>query len=646
MKWIVRGAVALLLAVVVLIGLAWTIPKERIARIAADRIEAATGRAVTIGGPVSATLWPRLGVRAEGIALANAAWSEAGPMLAAAAFEVGLSPAILLGGDLRIDSLAVEGARLVLERRTDGTGNWTFDVADAGDTSGGGTEPGSAMKGLAVGAATLADTEIVLIDHATARRIELRDVNLETGFAGPDMPVELAGTARIGERPVRFDARVDALAPLLDGGPTGLSAVLEGDATSLSFEGRLGLDPLSLAGAAEIASSDGFALFGSLGVTPPALPPGLGAARVDVAAAVTLAPEGTIHLRDIVAELDGNRITGRLDLDPAGERPRLAGALAADALAFPGAKAGGADSGEDDEGRSAEPIDASGLFALDAELTVETGTVAYGDVRIDALSAALALENGRAVLRLDPLRAYGGAVTGRVVLNGRGELSGRAVLDIAGLQLQPLLTDLAGQDRLSATADASIDLSSSGESVLALMAGLEGETSVRLGPGTFAGLDIAGMVRTRDLGYRGEGQRTVFDALSASFDVAQGVARGDDLTLDAPYLSATGAGAIDLGRQSLDYRLIPTLRAEDDGEGLSVPLLIDGPWHDPRVRPDLEYVARQRIEAVGDRAEDRVREKLAEELDLAPERLDSREAIEDAIRERVGDRLRGLLGDR
>ena len=657
MKWIVRGVIALLLLAVVLVGAVWLIPTERIARLATDRIEAATGRALTIEGPVSATLWPRLGVRAEGITLANADWSEAGPMLLAEAFEIGMSPGILLGGDVRIDSLTVDGARLVLERRANGSGNWIFDTGpddtapDDDGTAGPGTGSDVSMTDLAVDDAVLMDSEIVWIDHATDRRIDLRDVNLQTAFAGIDAPVELSGSAALGEHPVRLDARLEAPASLLDGALTAVTVLLDTEATSLDFDGKLGIDPVSLEGVATIASSDGFAPLEALGVAPPALPPGLGAAQVDVAASVTLTPEGTLHLRDIAAALDGNRVTGDLDLDPTGERPRLVGALAADALTFPRPEwPGGAgnNAGSGGEGWSADPIDVSGLFALDAELTVETGAIAYGDAGIDALTAALTLENGRAVLRLDPLRAYGGAVTGRVVVNGRGGLSSRAVLDVTGLQLQPLLTELAGQDRLSATGAASLDLLGSGESLRALMAGLEGEVSLRLGPGTFAGLDIAGMVRTRDLGYRGEGQQTVFEAMSASFDVAQGVARGDDLTLEAPYLTATGAGAIDLGRRSLDYRLIPTLRPDDDGDGLTVPLLIDGPWDDPRVRPDLEYVARQQLDVDGvqDRAEDRVREKLAEELEVAPERLDSREAIEDAIRERVGDRLRGLLGDR
>ena len=655
MKWIVRGGVALLLLALVLAGAVWLIPKERVARFAADRIEAATGRALTIAGPVSVTFWPRLGVRAEGIALANADWSEAGPMLAAEAFEIGMSPGLLLGGDVQIDSLTVENARLVLERRADGTGNWTFvsgtpdDVATADATTDDGTaRPDGGMRDLAIERAVLSGSEVLWIDHATDRRLDLRSVEMDARLAGTEAPFEMSGHATIGTRPVRFEASLGGLGPLLDGDLTPLSVAVAGEETRFAFDGRLGLDPLSLDGAVEIASADRFALLGAFGVTPPDLPPGLGAAQVDVAANVTLVPEGTVHLRDIAATLDGNRITGDLDLDPTGTRPRLAGALAAEALAFPQAEDPGGSGGPGGGGWSDDTIDVSGLFALDAELSLDTGIVAYGDARIDALAATLKLEDGRAAVTLDPLRAYGGAVTGQVVVNGRGGLSSRAVLEVTGLQMQPLLTDLAGQDRLAATVEASIDLLGSGQSLRALVAGLEGSVAVRSGPGSFAGLDIAGMVRTRDLGYRGEGQRTVFEALSASFDVAQGIARGDDFALDAPYLTATGAGAIDLGRRSLDYRLIPTLRTGDEGDGLTVPLLIDGPWDDPRVRPDLEYVARQRLDldAAQGEAESRVREKLAEELEVAPERLDSREAIEDAIRERVGDRLRDLLGDR
>jgi len=61
-----------------------------------------------------------------------------------------------------------------------------------------------------------------------------------------------------------------------------------------------------------------------------------------------------------------------------------------------------------------------------------------------------------------------------------------------------------------------------------------------VGRGELLGLDIAGMVRNLDAAYVGEGSKTVFDAISASFEIKGGVLRNDDLSFGAPLVTATG----------------------------------------------------------------------------------------------------------
>ena len=673
-RWLLRGA-ATLVTLVLLAALALLLlPTERVARLAADRIAAATGRAVTVEGPVRATLWPRLGVRAEGVAVANADWASEAPMLRASSVEIGVALASLLGGDVRVETLEVDGATIVLERREDGTGNWEVDapvadgpvaappdaareVAPAGDGS---------ARGLTIDSAALRGADVTWIDRASGRSTRLRSVDLETRFDGLDAPVSVAGSGLAGDLPFEAAFTAAALRPLLDGALSQVTATLAGGGTALAFDGRVDLDPPSVEGLARVSSDDGFALAAALGLPAPDLPRGLGSERVAVDAALTLTPAGTIHLRDMVADLDGNRLTGAVDVDPTGARPWIVATLTAErldldpasasvpaqaAVVAPAPDGAAPAAAADPSGWSRASIDVAWLFAADADVTLAAGPVAAEGLAIDSLDARLALEDGRAVVTLQPLRAFGGTITGDVVVNARGGLSARAVLDVTGLALQPFLTAFAGTDRLVGTADLSIDLLGVGDTQQALMEGLEGSVALRVGRGEVLGLDVAGMVRTRDLGYRGEGRRTAFDGLSVSAAVADGIARSGDLALDArPHLTATGEGTADLGARSLAYRLTPTLRAEADGAGLTVPILIDGPWDDLRIRPDLEGLAQLQLEAGREaleaRAVDEVRQRLADELEVAPEALVDRGAVEDAIRSRVEDKLLELLQGR
>lgn len=667
MKWLLRSALTLitliLLAVVVLI----MVPTERVAQLAADRFAATTGRALTFGGPVKATLWPRLGIRADGIEIANADWSDQGPMLTAETLEVGIAFGSVFGGDIRIETLQIDGARLILERRADGQGNWQVSNtgASASNASTGGADNGTASsRALSIDRAVLTGANVTWLDHQTGNQLRLRAVDLETRLTDLDSPVHVIGSALIEGQALTLEASVDAARPLLNGALTPVSLSLQAGESALRLEGRADMDPPSFEGRIEATSADRFRVARILGVAIPELPDRLGAQSIALTAAMTLAPAATLHLRDMVLDLDRNRLIGALDIDPNGDRPRIVGNLSAENLDLTGLSQkgqGGETALVSETGWARDTFDVSGLFAADAELTFTSGPVTLGDATLDEVRARIVVDRGRAVVTLQPLIAYGGTVTGDLVVNGRGGLSSRATLELSGLQMQPFLTEFADFDRLIGQADVSLDLLGVGQTSQELVDSLDGSIAFRIGAGEILGLDIGGMVRTLDLGYRGEGQKTVFDGVSARIVVTDGIARGDDLTLKAPYMTATGAGDIALGAQTISYRVIPTLRRGEDSDGISVPLLIEGPWSDPRIRPDLEYIARQRLEvereemeararaeadAARARVEEVARTRLAEELEVAPEVLTDRDALEDALRDRVEDQLRGLLQGR
>ncbi|UWQ18905.1 AsmA family protein [Jannaschia sp. M317] len=661
MRWLIRISLTLVALVLVAVVALLLVPTERIAQLAADRFEASTGRALTIDGGLRATLWPRLGVHAEGVEIANAAWSDAGPLLRADSLEIGVTAAALLGGALEVETLEARGARILLERRADGTGNWEFGTAQGAARGPGGA---GAAPALTVARAVLTGAEVTYVDRAEGTRWELRALDVSTSIADLSQPVEVTASALLGGVALNADVTVENLLALSEGELTGLTGTLSSGATTVSLDGRADLDPLSFEGRIDAQSTDRFALLAALDIPQPDLPAGLGAERIALASGLTLAPAGSLHLRGMELSLDGNVLTGAMDVAPGADRPRITATLAAPALDLTGLSRkgqGGETALVAETGWGREVIDVSGLFAADAQVSFTSGPITLGDARLDQAGIGIVLDQGRAVVTLRPVVAYGGTVTGDIVINGRGGLSSRATLDLSGLQMQPFLTEFVDFDRLVGQADLSVNLLGVGNTTQALMDSLDGDLSFRLGRGEILGLDVGGMIRNLDANFRGEGQKTIFDGLSGRFAVTDGVARGDDLSLQAPLLAATGAGQVDLGARTLDYRLLPTLRRDAESDGISVPILITGPWSDPRIRPDLEYLAKQRLEieraeleararaeadAARARAEEATRQKLAEELEVAPEVLTDRGAVEDAIKERVEEQLLDLLLNR
>jgi AsmA protein len=273
------------------------------------------------------------------------------------------------------------------------------------------------------------------------------------------------------------------------------------------------------------------------------------------------------------------------------------------------------------------------------------------------------LTRGRLVFDIARIGAYGGVLTGEFVVNGRGGLSVGGDMLLADAQLRPLLADLAGYDRLLGTGSASLRFLGVGDDLATIMGGLEGEGDLAFGAGAIEGLDLAGMIRTLDASYRGEGARTVYDRISANFTIAGGVLSNDDLRLDAPWGEVTGAGTADLGARTLDYRLIPGFLEGEAGTAIRVRILITGPWADPRIRPDLEYLAEQelaeerarleaeaqaRIDAEAERLENEARaranELLGTEFDADTTVEDARDDIERRLREEAEQQLLRLLG--
>jgi AsmA protein len=300
------------------------------------------------------------------------------------------------------------------------------------------------------------------------------------------------------------------------------------------------------------------------------------------------------------------------------------------------------------EGWPGDVIDVSALGTLDVELSLTAPSVQLGALRLGETRALVTVERARAVIDLRKVEAYGGQIAGDFVVNGRGGLSVGGRLAFTGLETEPLLTDLAGWNRLVSTADLDLEFLGVGNSIAEIMASLSGQGTVEMGQGELRGLDIAGMLRTLDPGFVGEGQKTIYDGLAGTFTIEGGVLSNSDLKLVAPYLTAAGSGVVGLGRRDLDYRIRPTALAAEDGTGgVMVPLQITGPWADPTFRLDLESIAREKMEAEAKAAEERLKAEAKEAEARAKAELEARLqeelGVEIAPGESLGDAAQRAL---
>jgi AsmA protein len=92
-------------------------------------------------------------------------------------------------------------------------------------------------------------------------------------------------------------------------------------------------------------------------------------------------------------------------------------------------------------------------------------------------------------------------------------------------------------------------------------------------------------------------QATDLSQLSASFKIDKGQATTYDLNLVGPLVKVTGVGTIDLGTKQMGFRVEPKLVMTTEGQGrtsdpvgFGIPVIIDGPWSEPRIYPEMSGI--------------------------------------------------------
>lgn len=604
MRWVFRVVSVLVAAAMVAVFGSLLIPADKVAEAAASRFQAATGRALTIEGAARPSLWPELGISTGAVTVANADWSDAGPLMTAERLSIGVDLMALVRGDIRITTLTAEAPSLLLERAADGAVNWAMNwaMADTGATG----DTSEAPRTVTLDNARITGATIRYVDHAAGTETRLDAVDLSLALPDLAAPATLEASGTWRNAPLSVSAEVGAPAAFLAGETVSLTLQAELGGAVLSFDGRVA-STAAAEGRFDLGTPDIPALLALVGADA-GYPVALGRSGAAVGD-LTLTGE-TLNLRKTRLTLGEQRVEVIADLALA-DRPRLVARIDAGDLDLSAlAGEGGAPAAS---GWSTEPIDVSALQTIDGELLLNAASLTLGSTRIDGLSTLTRLDEGRAVTDLRGFQVYGGALAGSVVVNSRGGLSLRTNLTGTGLSMQSLLSDVAGFDRLSASMNGTLNLLGSGNSVAALMAGLSGDGRLAIGAGTLEGVDLAATVRNRRIAPRSEstGARTVFDSINASFTIAGGVLSNQDLAISAPRFEAEGRGTVSLGPQTLDYTVIPTLR---DDQRLVLPITITGAWAAPAFGLDVGSAIEETLRGGAERLRDETGGTLRDRL--------------------------------
>ncbi|HEA3130588.1 TPA: AsmA family protein [Aeromonas hydrophila] len=304
----------------------------------------------------------------------------------------------------------------------------------------------------------------------------------------------------------------------------------------------------------------------------------------------------------------------RVEFDLKGETLDLDGWLAQPAKAAPVAATAGAAAPAGAKDQAAAPAnralstaepDLTALKAVDLAGRLQLGSLRLKGLDLSAVDLQLALAGGQLTLKQFSAGVAGGQVTASGVLDARQQPARYQVHKrVQGVEVRPLLQTLAQTDLLEGKGDLEVEVQGSGLSEQALRSRMQGKVNLKLSDGALHGINLAQMIREARATLTGKGadqvkevRKTDFSALTASFQIADGIARSDDIQLFAPALRVKGQGQTALVPETLDFLFLTSVVESSKGQGgktvdelkdITIPVRIGGHWQAPSYKLDVK----------------------------------------------------------
>lgn len=573
----------------------------------AEEVRRATGRNLAIKGRVDAHVGLMPTVSMTDVTFQNAGWGSRPDMVTVRKLEVELRLFPLVFGDIHINRIVLNGADILLERDKQGRANWDFAAADAGAPSQPAPAQPQAQSPAPAGAAgkpaslpridkiAVTDSTVVFRDAAAQRITTTAIKRLDASGIGGEGSTNVELDATLNGTPLAVTGQVGALQALLAGGPSTVDLRIRAAANTIAATGQIanGLPDLGITAEggslAELTPLVGAAL--------PALGP------YSLQGKLVGRSQDSMTLNVAKLKVGSSEIVGEVAIGREKDgRPRLAANLSSprlnmkDFLKDAGKPAAsGEGEGKAGDGRSADgrvfpgdPLPVQDLRLANATMTLKAGEIVNDEVRMQNLVVPLTLTNG--VLNVKPTAsAAGGTVNIDLTLNAAAATP-QLSLTLAARQVAvgDLLKMLQDSDVIrGGPADVDLRVRGTGNSVRAIMASLNGTSSVVMGGGQLNNRRLAFL--TADfmrLLTQGGGDTTQINCAVSRFNIVNGVATSQALVIDTANLAAQGRGTVDLGSEGLDLVIVPETR-QPALASLAVPIRIGGTLASPKASPDI-----------------------------------------------------------
>ncbi|WP_406732857.1 AsmA family protein [Vibrio scophthalmi] len=273
----------------------------------------------------------------------------------------------------------------------------------------------------------------------------------------------------------------------------------------------------------------------------------------------------------------------------------------------------------------------SALKSLDVTGAIAIDKFKAANAKMQNVTAKFSVNRGVAKLTSFNSNLYDGSIKATATLDARkSPASYSAKSFITGVKVQPLLIDVADNDKLEGTGNIDVDVRGRSLTPSGIKQNLVGTVKINFADGAVNGLNVAQLIRENYAKFKGqslEGQdvakKTDFSAMTATLTLNKGVVKTDNLHAQSPLLRVRGAGSANYIKETVDFTISTSIVGSLEGQGgkdidelkdLTIPVNVSGSWSKPKFKLVFDDVLKQKAEKEINRGLEKLDEKLGDKI--------------------------------
>ncbi|CAH1541326.1 AsmA protein [Vibrio owensii] len=280
-------------------------------------------------------------------------------------------------------------------------------------------------------------------------------------------------------------------------------------------------------------------------------------------------------------------------------------------------------------GPEVEP-DLSALKTLDVKGDITIDKFKAANAKMEAVKASFSVNRGVFDLTSFSSKLYQGTITATAKLDARkSPATYSAKKSIKGVQVQPLLVDVANNDMLEGTGNIDVNVSGKSLTPTGIKKNLTGTVVINFADGAVNGINVAQLIRENYARFKGQSvdgtdevKKTDFSAMTATLKLNKGVVSTDNMKAQSPLLRVRGKGQANYLNETVDFTISTSIVGSLEGQGgknidelkdITIPINVSGKWAEPKFKLVFDDVLKQKAQKEIDRGVEKLTDKIKDE---------------------------------